>query len=142
MEIKSETEAVQILDDSFRESLDREEAVRFLAQTHNEKAIERLVQALQDDDFGVRWEASVVLARLGNKALPNLLKALMDPKLVGDPRLRRGAFRVLHHMPSASRPHSVGKLMKALRSPAADLVSMEEAYVVFRELKAGRIRNN
>jgi HEAT repeat protein len=142
MEIKSETEAVQILDDSFRESLDREEAVRFLAQTRNEKAIERLVQALQDDDFGVRWEASVVLARLGNKALPNLLKALMDPKLVGDPRLRRGAFRVLHHMQSASRPRSVGKLMKALRSPAADLVSMEEAYVVFRELKAGRIRNN
>lgn len=137
MGITSETEALQVLDDNHKENLEREEAVRYLAEIPKKTVIERLVQALQDDDFGVRWEASVALSKLGKKGLPILLRALMDPQRVGDPRLRRGAFRVLKGMEMSSRPPSADRLMEALHGPAADIVSMEEAYKVFCEVEKG-----
>jgi HEAT repeat protein len=135
MRMIPESELLQILDSNLKESREREKAIRDLAEMPNERVILRLVEALQDDDFGVRWEASVALSKLGNAALPSLLKALMDPKRVGDPRLRRGAYRVLKSMRISSHPGSIERLMEALHGPAADIVSMEEAYRVYCELK-------
>jgi HEAT repeat protein len=137
MEIITESEALKILNDNNKESTEREGAVRFLAAHPNDGVIERLVQALEDDDFGVRWEAALALSSIGKTALPSLLQALMDPKRIGDPRLRIGAIRVLHRLTDASLPRSTSKLVEALHGPAADIASMEAAYKVFQELEAG-----
>jgi HEAT repeat protein len=136
MSIKSEDNAFDILDNSSSGELERVEAVRYLAELANERDIERLVQALQDDDFGVRWEASISLSKLGKIALPSLLKALMDPDRVGDPRLIRGALRAISRMEHSALPQSAGKLVKALRGPAADVAAMEVAYKVLADVEA------
>jgi HEAT repeat protein len=136
MKINSETQALEILDDDHKGTIEREEAVRYLADFPSEQVIDRLVKALQDDDFGVRWESSMVLSGFEKMALPSLLKALIDPERVGDPRLRRGVLRVFSHMKGSSQPRSAWKLIDALRSPAADIASMEEAYKMLEELDA------
>src|SRR5689334_5685407 len=102
MLITSENQALEILDDDHRASLTREAAARYLEAHPNEHLIKRLVQALQDDDEGVRWAAACALARLGKAPMPELLTALMDPERVG-PRLREGVYYVLSHSLGLSR---------------------------------------
>ena len=76
MVIMSSSQALAILDD-YREAAGvREAAIRYLADRATPAVIARLVRALQDDDFGVRWEAANRLAQLGE---PALLEALKGP---------------------------------------------------------------
>ncbi len=133
--IRSEDQAIEILDDPLEPQFLREEAVRYLSLRPTERAINKLVWALQDDDFGVRWEASICLASLGSRALPELLKALVDPKRVGDSRLRAGAYRMLHHSKSQEFPVSIQKLLLALKGPGADIVTLEEAGKLLLQLE-------
>jgi HEAT repeat protein len=127
MTITSENHAIEILDSTNLNSLDREDAVRYLAYQPSELAIKRLVKALQEDDFGVRWEAAASLAKLGDRGLHEMLKALVDPDRVGDPRLREGAYHMLHYNRSEKLPVPTKKLMLALKGPAPDISTMEEA---------------
>lgn len=136
MKITSVDDAFTILNDHTTGELDRVNAVRYLAHFSEERVLDRLVKALQEDDYGVRWEASVSLTRLGKTALPGLLRALMDPKRVGDPRLRRGAFRVLNHIKEFTPMQSLEGLIEALQGSAADVASMEAAYKVMTEIEA------
>ena len=43
-----------------------------------ELEIEELIQALQDDDEDVRWDAVSALGKIGEKAVPVLTQALQD----------------------------------------------------------------
>ena len=75
-EIYSVEQAVEILSDQLEDQLLREQAIRFLSYHPSEEVINKLVWTLQDDEFGIRWEAAVTLAQLGEKALPELLKEM------------------------------------------------------------------
>lgn len=59
----------------------REASVRYLAHHPTFRAIQRLALALDDDDFGVHWEAAAALTELGAVGVPDLLRALANPKL-------------------------------------------------------------
>lgn len=135
-EITSEEQAFEALDDPLEDQLIREKAIRYLSTRPNEHVIKKLVQALQDDDFGVRWEAAVALAQFGEKALPELLEALTDPERVSDPRLREGVYHVLHNTSGALHYISVAMLVRALKGPAADIAVMDEAGKLLLQLKA------
>lgn len=103
------------------------------------------MDALRDPEFGVRWGASTALAQLGSQALPEILRALTNPK-TNTVRMREGVIHILHysstlaHEPVFKHPQidpqiylnpetlvSVGDLMTALKGPAADISSMNVA---------------
>ena len=120
-------QAIEVLNDSTQNYHEREGAVRFLGGHPSQQAIDHLVRALQDDNFDVRWEAAVSLTHLGEAALPELLTALTDPHRVGDPRLREGAYHILHYTQDPPLPVPVGDLMNAMKGPAAGVATIEEA---------------
>lgn len=132
--ITSVSQAITLLDHPGADPVQREMAAHYLEQHADVTIAHRLVQALQDDDPGVRWAAAEALARLGDTALPELLVALMNPKQVGDPLMREGIYRVLYHNRSREVTEKALHLMHALHGPAADLASMEEAYLLLRAM--------
>lgn len=134
-EISSIERAMEILDDPLEDQMLWEQAIRYISHQPSEKVIKRLVWALQDDEFGIRWEASTTLARLGKKALPELLKALTDPDRVGDPRLREGAYRVLHSNLDPFYAIDITQLLQVLRGPAADIATMEAAGKILAQIE-------
>ena len=137
MEIVSWRQALAIMDNRLSPVADREAAARFLKKFPEPQAVPRLVRALQDEDFGVRWAASEALSRLGVHALEAVLRVLADPNQVGDPRLRDSAYHMLHL--GQQWPVSVKGLMRSLKGPAADLATLEEAARLLQLLKsAGR----
>ena len=72
----------------------RHEAVKALAVLKTPLAAPVLIQALEDDDFGVRWSAMDGLIDLERLGLPDLVDALR--KDFDSVRLREGARRILH----------------------------------------------
>ncbi len=138
MLISSSVQAMKILDDVRGDAAIREAAIRYLVKDPTPRVIARLVQALQDDDFSVRWEAARVLALQGETAVLEVLKALIDPERVGDPRLRECAYHILHNN-TVSVPVSMAELLEALHSgPAADITSLVEADRVLRQFEKYR----
>ena len=105
----------------------REEAARYLSTLDDRYGAEKLVAALQNDHFGVRWEAANLLTRFGMVALPTLLEALTDPYKVADTRLREGVYHVLHYNVDPSVRALTHSLVNALKGQAADIESMREA---------------
>ncbi len=134
MLIESVQQAKAVLDDVHEDAGSREAAVRYLAAHAIPAIITRLVQALQDDDVGVRWEAANALAQLGEPALREVLKALTDPQRVDDPRLRESAYHILH-VTQAAMPVPLTELLEALRGPAADVASLVAAHRVLHALQ-------
>jgi sporulation protein YlmC with PRC-barrel domain len=133
MAITSESEAVAILDDCERDPLAREAAGRYLEHHPTARLIPRLVVALQDDDEGVRRAAAEALIRLGISAWPDLLQALMDPKRAGDPRLRRGAYHVLHQ--NLATAESTAPLMRELHGlKGVNIAAMIEADRLYKRM--------
>ena len=43
-----------------------------------EQEIEELIQALEDDDEDIRWDAAFALRDIGERAVPALIQALQD----------------------------------------------------------------
>jgi HEAT repeat protein len=134
-EIYSVEQAMEILSDPLEDQLLREQAIRYLSYHPSEEVINKLVWTLQDDEFGIRWEAAVTLAQLGERALPELLKALTDPDRVGDPRLREGAYHILHYNRDPFYGVNIARLLQALKGPAADIASMKEAGRILAQIK-------
>ena len=134
MVITSTAQALELLENNREEPTYREAAVHYLKDKASPAASGRLVQALQDDDVGVRWEAAVALAQLGEVVLPEVLKALTDPKRVDDPRLREGVYHILHYG-QATLSIDVTDLLGALRGPAADIASLVEANRLLRQIE-------
>jgi hypothetical protein len=130
MTITNEKQAMNVLDNSEHDPVKREEAARFLEENPTENAVQRLIKALTDDDFGVRWAASIALTRLGDKALPSLLQTLIDDT---SPRLRESAYHVFHYNDNPwIRLHSK-PLMEAMKSLAPDVTSPKAAYKMLKE---------
>jgi hypothetical protein len=134
MDIVSWKQALDILDNGLNSVAAREAAARYLKKNPERQAVPRLVRALQDDDFGVRWAASEALSQLGAYALEEVLRVLADPDRVGDPRLRDSAYHMLHVGHHWSVP--VDGLMVRLKGPAADLASLEEAARLLQLLRS------
>lgn len=136
--IDSTEAALKLLDNVREEPAYREAAVRYLSDHASPEAIVRLVRTLQDDDFGVRWEAALALTQLGEPAVIEVLKALADPKRVDDPRLRDGAYHILHNsqIPASL---NVTELLNALRGQVADISSLVEAYRLLCQIDHGRL---
>ncbi len=144
----SVVQAIKTLDDLDSAVGAREAALRYLAERPTPAIIARIVQALQDDDFGVRWEAANVVTQLGEPALLEVVKALTDPQRVGDPRLREIAYHILHSQQLAL-PVPITDLLAALKGPAADIASLIEADHVLNAIEkyriaqlAAQLRNN
>ncbi len=138
MQIQSEAQALTMVSDVRNDPREREAAVRFLTEHPSPQAIQQLVRLLEDGDFGVRWESAVGLAQLGEVALPELLKALVDPQRVADPRLREGAYHVLHYNHSPEVLSLTRQLMLALKGAAADIATLEAASSVLAKVQARR----
>ena len=133
--ITSVSQAVQLLDDAGADAIQREMAAHYLEQHPDRSIVQRLVNALEDDDPGVRWASAEALSKLGQRALVDMLVALMDPTRVGDPLLREGVYHALHHNLDPKIPAQAHALMQALRGPVPDLASMEEAFYLLRQMR-------
>jgi hypothetical protein len=133
MTIRNEQQALNVLDDNRNGIQLREEAARFLEQNPTEDATQRLIKALTDDDFGVRWAAATALTRLGNYALTALLHELIQNT---SPRLRESAYHVLHYNDSQwIRIHSK-PLMDAIKDLAPDVTTPKAAYHLLKEFES------
>ena len=139
MVITSAAQALAWLNNANEEPAYREAAVRYLKDNLVPGAIARLVQALQDDELGVRWEAALALSQLAELAVPEVLIALVDPKRVGDPRLRAGAYHVLRDS-HLTLPSGTAALLEALKGPAADIATMIEANRLLIQIEKQRAR--
>jgi HEAT repeat protein len=74
------------------------EAAKALSRIGDLRSVQALVQALEDNEFGVRWLAAEGLIAVGYCSLVPLLQALIDrPESV---RLREGIHHVLHDLVS------------------------------------------
>ena len=114
-------EAKKTLDDVTRPALDREDAVHYLAKQDDPNILRRLVTALDDDVFGVRWAAAIALAEMGKAAIPHVLSALTVN--AGSSWMREGVYHVLHYNTSLAVREKSTELMAALKGPAADMAS-------------------
>jgi hypothetical protein len=127
MAIESVSQAIALLDDVRENAIVREAAIRYLARNSTPAVMTRLVQALQDDEFSVRWEAATAVAQQGEAGVLEVLKALTHAEQVGDPRLRECAYHILHSN-TASVPVPIADLLVALHGgSAADIASLVEA---------------
>lgn len=72
------------------------EAAKALSLIGNPKSTQALLQALEDDEFSIRWLAAEGLIAIGPRALGPLLQALVNrPDSVW---LREGAHHILHDL--------------------------------------------
>ena len=122
--IDSTESAISTMQDTTKSELEREKGITYLAENASAEGAEALVAALEDDDEGIQWKAASALGRLGEDALPPLLRALARPET--DARLRKGALHALHTMSPKLREETK-ELQKALGGPAADIAAMEAA---------------
>lgn len=130
--ITSVTEALQALENVSAGSQIHLEAIRFLTSLDDCYELKNLVDALQSDDFGVRWEAANLLARNGRKSVPVILRALKDPRKVGDQRLRDGVIHIIHNFDEPLLRQELSSLLAAMKGPSADLETMRETYRLLR----------
>jgi hypothetical protein len=126
-EIHNEAEALAILEDAHQSTSHREIAARFLETNASGDAIENLVSMINDDDFGVRWSASTALARMGDQAIPFVLKAIMRNY---NARLRESVYHILHYNQGHWTQWNSRPLMDALRSLAPDITAPKAAFEI------------
>jgi hypothetical protein len=127
-------EAIRVLGRTGGGSLVHQEAIHFLAGLEGCAECEALVRALQNDDFSVRWQASLMLAWMGWKAVPAILSALIDPQRVGDQRLRQSVIHTIHSFQEQAIRSQFAPLLKALSGLAADLATMREASLLYAKI--------
>lgn len=133
MNMQSISQALAVLDDTRQDYRTREQAVHDLSGHPTPQTAERLVQALEDEEFGVRWAAAVALIQMGKIALPALLRALTQrPDSVW---LREGAHHILHYTGDAKIRQQTAGLLEALKGPAAQLSTAQTAYAILQSLE-------
>lgn len=134
MEYRTIEEALSVLGEASTNWSTREEAHQFLVRTNANIEVPQLVEALCNDNFNVRWQAEKRLSEMGLPALEGILRALVDPKKVGNPRLRNGIYHVLRNHKDAAVRQLTAHLLDDLHGCAADLKSMHEAHRLLQEL--------
>lgn len=138
MEFQRVEDALRVLEDITLDSAAHEEAVEFLYHMNEDEEIEQLVEALRNDDFGIRWEAADLLSLMGRRAFPAILEGLLDPVKAGDSRFRESIYHILHLNHDVLLKVDAAPLIQALKGPAADLNAMQEAH---RLLMKERVRS-
>jgi nucleotide-binding universal stress UspA family protein len=104
----------------------RWEAAKTLAEINDPSATQSLVNALEDDEFDVRWLAAEGLIHIGAKTMEPLLKALMErPDSLW---LREGAHHILHDLRETNFKESVKPVLAALEDvqPSLEVASAAE----------------
>lgn len=114
-----------IVDNGQNSSLDREGAIHELKAFPTPEVINRLIQALEDNDPGVRWAAASTLIEFGTAAAAPLLRTLVEKN--DSVWLREGAYRVFHDTHDATVQALTADVIKALKGPAAGLMTTEAA---------------
>ena len=130
--IQSEKQAIEIVKDNKQKVLDREAAIYYLEKAATPDNLALLVDMLEDDAFGVRWAAAVVLAKVGDSSMAPLLHALIEKH--DSTWLREGSHHVLHYSSSQNIREQSGELQKALRGPGAEMATMQEAFALLKKL--------
>lgn len=125
-------QAKSILQDENKTEKERGNAAHYLGENGNEESGYVLVSALDDDDYGVHWAASEGLARLGEAAMPALLKALADPNC--SRRVIHGAKHVFHTSSPNVRKEAAG-LLQAMHDSAQDIAIMQGASELITKLR-------
>jgi nucleotide-binding universal stress UspA family protein len=105
----------------------RWEAAKTLAQIGDPTATRALINALEDDEFDVRWLAAEGLIHIGAKAIEPLLKTLVEHP--DSPWLREGTHHVLHDLTETKFRQSVRPVLAALEDvqPSLEVVPAAEA---------------
>ncbi len=103
----------------------RWQAARGLDDPGHVRSLDILAEGLQDDDPEVRWETSVALARLGDRAIPATLKVLSRGP-VSKP-LRQAAYHVLSNAARCSSRQELAPLLEMLCGPARGEIVAEVA---------------
>lgn len=124
-EILSTAQALQLLDDPKQSTAVREAAVHYLGEHHTPANLARLVDALEDDEFGVRWAAAATLALVGDVGLEPLLRGLMQKHTSA--WLREGVYHILYYNTSDQVSNRTVELQKALKGPAAEVATLTAA---------------
>ena len=132
-QLRSTAEARQLLNDPTQPSAAREAAVRFLGGDPTPANLERLIQALEDNDFGVRWTAAATLARLGDVALTPLLRTLVQKHI--SVWLREGALHILYYNQSYQVSQRTAELQQMLKGPAAEVAAAAAAARLLQQLQ-------
>jgi HEAT repeat protein len=114
-----------VIDNGGSSSLDREGAIHQLKEFPTPAVIDRLIRALEDDDSGVRWAAATTLIEFGKAAAAPLLRTLVEKN--DSVWLREGAYRVFHDTHDATVQALTVDVVKALKGPAAGLMTTEAA---------------
>ncbi len=114
-----------VIDNGGISTLDREGAIHQLKEFPTPAVIDRLIRALEDDDSGVRWAAATTLIEFGKAAAAPLLRTLVEKN--DSVWLREGAYRVFHDTHDATVQALTADVVKALKGPAAGLMTTEAA---------------
>lgn len=125
-------QAIAILDDPSRSILEREKAIEVLHLNPSPASIQALVQALEDDAFGIRWTAAAALATMGEAVVPPLLRALIEHGR--NCQLRESAYHVLHYNTHRRVRQECVELMQALKGPASDIAVIGAAANLLHKL--------
>lgn len=134
MTFHSVVEAVRALEDFSAGPAVHMEAIRFLSGLDECDEARSLVGVLQSEDLGVRWEAGNLLARMGQKAVPAILRALTDPKQAGHSRLRESVMHVIHNFPESEMRQELDPLVKAMKGPSPNTETMRVAHRLLRKV--------
>lgn len=121
-----------------RNDLARWEAAKALAEIRSPNAAQALVQALQDNDPGVRWLAGDALIALHQDAIEPILQGLKDH--CDSIWMRVGALHVLHGLQKKNLlSKSILRVMIALSGPEPEVEVPWEAYMASQKMTVGRL---
>lgn len=127
------SEAITITDDLTRSTLEREEAIHYLAENPTSEGVQHLVDAMEDEQFSIRWAAARALTYTGRAALAPVLRKLIAKG--SSASLREVAHHALHKNVDPQVRASSRPVLEAMKGPAADLATPQAAYQLLRELQ-------
>ena len=113
---------------------ERAEAAMALGEIGDPHSATRLVEALEDRDFGIRWSAAAGLAHIGRPALPPLLSALTRKQ--DSEWLREGAHHVLKDMRVQGLSAEVQEVLAALEGSGPNTEVLTAAVAALRSIRA------
>ena len=136
MEFQNVDEALAALNNSALSTGEREQAIHYVQDHSSSSVIERLIVALEDNAFGIRWAAAVALIEIGESALEPLLRAVSERS--SSIWLREGAHHVFHYSHSEKVVTATAELLAAMRGSAADVATEAAAYRALQKFRAVR----
>ncbi len=124
-------QALAILRDPQEDSLKRVDAVHYLADLGTEDAIQAMLEALEDDDYGVRWAVADELAKMGKRGAEIMARKMLDPN--ASSRVFEMALHVFKDNGDLLVRSKAERLVKALES-GHTIEAMTEAGNLLKEL--------